>query len=264
MERELHRSTFDRLKDKLPFHSPGSNKTPENIAFEESDLPINIRYGILPSDLEPILEWAQDPETQGHLDPLPYLPDWKNPKDVEKAKNELADYYINKGDDIKKIMPIVATDQSGMPLGVLTIRWRGDPFNPVDVRVPSIERLIVDPNNRKKGIGTKLIERASKMAFTEYKYRNGLPAKEIRAWVMTEEANGKPIDYQNNLNLFFRLGFYIYSGSRAHYEHPSWDEYLKKRNMPIENRGKALWLTLKRDDWIKNHDDKNTRSHSVV
>lgn len=256
MERELHRSALDRIKERLPFVSHDSNRTPENILDKESDSPIDIRYQILPSDLEPILEWVQDPETQGHLDPLPYLPDWKNPKDVKKAKNELKDYYTNEGDDIKKIQPLVATDEHGMPLGVLTIRWRGDPFTPVDERIASIERLIVDPNNRKKGIGTRLIERASEIAFSEYQYRSGLPAKEIRAWVMTEQANGNPIDYQKNLDLFFKLGFYIYSGSRAHFEHPSWDDYLKKRNMPVENRGKALWLILKREDWLKNREDK--------
>lgn len=218
-----------------------------------SNWQIEISAGIKPSDLAYVLAWSADPETRLHLSPAPDIPnDWDDPEQLNSALQKLQDYYNNFGEP-EKILPLVARRSGGVPVGVVTVRWKGDPWAPDGSRIASIERLIVNPydDNRNKGVATKLIDKAIRTAFLENHYKNDTPAKQIRAWVMTETENRTPIDHERNLHLFIgKFGFRPHGGERGRYENPSWNDYLEKRNIPVDNRGKALWVVLNRDDWL--------------
>lgn len=201
-------------------------------------------------DISKILQWASDPETRRHLDPAPDIPkDWNNPDEVRQATQKLELYYRNQeqgSEQPRNITPLVAVDKSGNPVGVLTIRWRGDPYVPRDKRIASIERLIIDPNTRNKGIGTQLLSEAIELCcYTYTGYSGGNGAREVRLWVMSDKEAG---DYTKNINFFRRFGFQVLAGN--------WKEYAAKRG--IDTNRDAMWFSLKQEDWeaVK---EKNTK-----
>lgn len=188
-------------------------------------------------DFYRILQWFSDPETQGHLDPLPKLPqDWSNENQVMDAIFDLGKYYDNQGEP-EKITTLVAVSEKDKALGVTTVRWRGDPWLPKGHKIASIERLIVNPKIRGLGIGKKLVEECLRMSFDEKDY------PEVRAWVMSDDRAGH---WERNFHFFRSFGFGIMSGDHT------WREYAEKRNLGenAENRD-AIWLQLKQDKWNK-------------
>lgn len=188
-------------------------------------------------DIYTILRWASNSEVRRHLDPAPTVPsNWSNPEEISRCSAELWYYYQNKGEP-KKIQPLLAADFLGEPLGVLTIRWHGDPYVPVGRRIASIERLIVDPEMWRKGIGTKLMATAIDLAFNEYKgYSHSQGAKSVRAWIMTDKLASP---WERNYNLLRRLGFQVVN-DEAH-----WLEYKRRRRIEsYDEKRDALWMEV--------------------
>lgn len=225
---------------------------------EESTLPeaayiIGKIRGVQAEDLLPILRWSQDAETRAHLDPAPDLPkDWNNPEAVRDATQKLEVYYRNQ-DEPKNITPIVAVNKLENPVGALTIRWRGDPYVPRDKRIASIERLIVDPQVRGKGVGTELMVEALELAFNKYQGYSDSGAREVRLWVMTDRQAG---DINKNINFFRRFGFQVLGGN--------WKEFAAKRG--IETERDAMWFGLKQEDWeeVKDRNSKSKNPEIVL
>ena len=190
-------------------------------------------------DYPNILEWCSDPETQGHLVPLPQLPDdWTDKDQVDKALYKLHEYYINLGEP-EKITALVAANSKDRPLGVGTIRWSGDPFMPRGHKIASVERLVVNPRIKGRAIGTKVAE----ACITEISERG---YTEVRVWVMTDEQAGEDRGGRN-LRFFRKLGFEFLRS-----DNHSWPEFAKKRGLGenAENRD-GIWLSLKIEDWKK-------------
>lgn len=190
-------------------------------------------------DLESILAWFSDPETVRHLDTFPDLPkDWEDDEQIKKAMFKLHEYYLNFGDDPKKITALVAVDEKDGILGVETIRWRGDPFIPrgSKIKIAGIERLITDPLMRRKGIGSSLVNEALRTAFEERNY------DEVRAWIFSDDQAG---DWSANFEFLRNLGFSIYGGPNK-----TWREYAKARGMGENEQNRdAIWLSIKRKVW---------------
>lgn len=205
---------------------------------QETSEVINVaRVRILePKDLIRVLPWFADPETQGHLDPLPKLPqDPEDENQLMEAIKDLAVYYDNKGEP-DKITATAAVNEKDKPLGVLTIRWRGDPWLPKGHKIASIERVVVNPKIRGKGVGTRLVEDALEKVFGEER-----DYPEVRAWVMSDERAGH---WEENFRFFRKFGFIIMPGAKT------WREYAEIRGLGenAENRD-AIWLQLKKDKW---------------
>jgi GNAT superfamily N-acetyltransferase len=222
------------------------------------------------SYLKNILEWASDPQTRGHLDPAPGIPvynkqgeiikhkspDFENKTEVDKAVADLASYYFNKGEP-HKIKPLLAINigSSGKKelVGVLTLRWKGDPYVPTGHNIASLERLIVSPKKRGKGIGTKLVATALHYAFDQYngysKEAGGKGADEIRTWVLMDRKAG---DFQVNYNLFNKLGFRVIVSPYRH-----WKDYAKLINEKTDRE--ALWFSLKKDKWVEIKEDQKEK-----
>lgn len=192
----------------------------------------NIRP-VQPKDYIHILRWFTDPDSQAHLSPLPELPkDWNDEEQVIESIHYLGQYYTNEGEP-EKITALAAVNEKDKPLGVTTIRWRGDPWVPKGHKIASIERLLVNPRIRGKGVGSKLVERALEIAFKDKDY------PEVRTWVMSDElARG----WGRIIELFARFGFdQILDQDR------SWKKYQEKRGMVPDNRD-AKFLSLKREE----------------
>lgn len=186
-----------------------------------------------PRDYLAILKWMEDPETQGHLSPLPKFPDWNNQERVIEATHELGQYYTNKGEP-EKITSLAAVNSKDKPLGVATIRWRGDPWAPKGHKVAMIERLVVNPRIRSRGVGKKLVEEALVQIF------EGKEFPEARAWVMSDtQARG----WGRVIEFFHQFGFDQLQG-----EDHSWEDYQKRREMPYDGRD-AKQLILKKETW---------------
>lgn len=209
--------------------------------------------------LKTIVEWAADPETRGHLDPAPGIPvfaedgkiidhrvpDFRKQVEVDQAIAHLAKHYFNGGGS-QDIMPIISVNpaNSNELLAVMVVRWRGDKLIPKGERIASIEGLIVDPKQRRKGVGLRLVASAIDSAFYKYKgyarHLGGLGAKQIRAWVMADELAG---NYSANLNFFERkLGFHKMEGRRS-----DWQDYASM--LGEETKRNAYWLHLEEKDW---------------
>lgn len=208
----------------------------------------NIQSGDLPF----VLRWVADPNVQGHLAPLPQLPqDWNNQAQLEEALQKLGGYYNNvkektgEQDDPHKITPLVAANKDGDPVGVLTLRWRGDPYVPAYQRIAAGERLIVDPALTHLGIGTELLTVGLVVAFERYRgYSGARPAQEFRLWMMTDRQAG---DYSINYNLFHnKFGFQTVQGG-------DWQDYIVRRDMSPDDSSdrEARWLSLKEEGWQK-------------
>lgn len=205
--------------------------------------------------MKTVLGWASDEKTRGHLDPSPGIPlekdkngkvtkwDFKS----DKAAADLALYYYNRGEP-GKITTLFSTDSKGKPTGVATIRWKGDKYSHIHSgrRIAGIERVIVDPKLRKrgvKGIGTRLVSAAIEYAFN--KGYDGDGAEEIRTWIMQDEL-AKP--WESNWDFFRNLGF-------QHVNFGHWPEYAKKYGH-ITDRGDASWLKLQQE-WYKERKKEN-------
>lgn len=189
-------------------------------------------------DLMKILPWFDDPEASRHLEPLPKLPkDWNDVNEVMDAVLDLGKYYDNHSEP-EKITPLVAVNEKDEPLGVATIRWRGDPWGTKGHKIASIERVVVNPRNRGKEIGRQLMEGALETVF-----KNDFP--EVRVWVFVDDKAGEDKGGRN-LHFFHNiLGFDVLRG-----ENYRWSDYAKKRRLGenVENR-EAFWLSLKNENW---------------
>lgn len=226
-----------------PWHSlhdifgPG-RRTGETRKKEQAEI-VGIR-NIRREDLLHILKWVDNPLTTPHLDPLPTLPkSWSDQKEVEGTINELQAYYENFDDDPAKIIPLVATNAYDEPVGVLTIRLRGDPYVPPGKRIASVERLIVEPDLRHLGIGERLFTVALMLTFDKYKGFNGEGAREVRVWIMSDD---QADDYSVNQNFFRKFGFKPVQGQRTF-----WKDFAEKRG--IETNRDAQWWSLKQEGW---------------
>lgn len=219
-----------------PGHEPADSK--------ESEIPALSIRGVIPTDLVEILQWSADPEVRGHLDPAPRIPeDWGSEEDLLGCVIELNDYYKNQDDDRKKITPLVAVNDKDEPVGVLTIRWRGDPYVPKgSSRVASIERFIVNPQEQGHHVGTVLLASAIEHVFESgyYGINSDLPAQELRAWTMEDEQAG---DWRKNVNLMKKFGFQPIPGS-------NWQDYARRRNLETGGRGNGTWWRLK-PEWYQ-------------
>ncbi len=209
--------------------------------------------------LQTIIKWTLDEETRGHLDPVPGIPivnedheiiahnppDTKNKDELDMAVADLAKYYFNKGEPhkIRPLMAFAKDTKEEELLAVLTLRWRGDMYIPKGKqKIASIERLIVNPDKRKQGIGYVFVSQAINYAFFKHKGYKGDGADEIRAWVMTDRVAS---NYQINLNLFInKLGFKVLNSPYA-----SWKDYARIIGEKTDRN--ALWLSLKKEDWKK-------------
>lgn len=192
-------------------------------------------------DYPRILEWCSDPETQGHLVPLPQLPDdWTDKDQVNKTLYKLHEYYINLGEP-EKITALTAENQKHKALAVVTIRWRGDPWRTRGHRnISSVERLVVNPNIRGKRVGSQLMDEAERIAFVDRE------VPEIRAWVMTDEKAGADRGGKS-LRFFQKRGYDYVRG-----ENYRWSDYAKKRGLGENSEGReGVWVSLKREDWEK-------------
>lgn len=214
-------------------------KTKKPETPEQGDIEVKTIRPVDLKDYTRILGWFSDPETRGHLDIFPDLPtDWNDPEQIKKAMFRLHEYYLNFGDDPKKIAALAAVDQRDEIVGVETIRWRGDPFIPKGskIKIAGIERLIVDPEVRRKSAGSKLVKESLRMAFVDGGY------DEVRAWVYSDEQAG---DWNINFQFFRKLGFDIYGGT-----HKTWREYAEARGMGENEQNRdAIWLSIKRKTW---------------
>jgi GNAT superfamily N-acetyltransferase len=205
-------------------------------------------------DILKILKWVDNPEVSKHLAPAPRVPaDWDDEKQVKLAVNNYADYLNNKGDR-GKIMPALAVNFKDEPLAIAIVRWRGDPYVPKDERIASIEGLIVDPEIQGHKIGTEFISTLIKFIFDGYKgYLGSRGAKEIRAWVMTDDI-AKP--WVRNLGFFTRLGFQEIP------DHKPWQTFAAERHIDLadeeKGRGDARWLQLTPELFQRAEADNNS------
>ncbi|MCL4352917.1 GNAT family N-acetyltransferase [Patescibacteria group bacterium] len=177
-------------------------------------------------DMQHILKWiAADPEIRKHLDPVPSLPkNWADTNEVSACCVELWNYYTNSGEP-KKITPLAAVNPLGELLGVETLRWRGDPSVDLASGIASLERLIVRPESQRCGVGTTLVATALEYAFYRHRGYGGKGAREVRAWVMSDERAGS---WSRNYQFFRGLGFQIVPSV------PHWPEYAEKRGIKTD------------------------------
>lgn len=205
-----------------------------------------IRTYIVDSDLPHILRWVSDQETQLHLDPLPEVPDWRNPQDVREKQSMLRDYYND-----PNIVPFVSVNKRGEPLAVSSMRLKEDPFikNQDRNRAPVFERLIVnsDPHLRHKGIGTEHTATVIQYMFDTYKGytdENGRErgASKIFAWIM-ERGNWENVNWR----FFRRLGFQAIG---------HWQEIAEKYGVPMKE---DATLMLLKPVWFQNASRRDQR-----
>lgn len=200
---------------------------------DKKEIEIAEMRNVEPRDYLTILRWLEDSDTQGHLSPLPKFPDWKNEDQVAESIHELGQYYTNKGEP-EKITALAAVNSKDKPLGVATIRWRGDPYAPKGHKVAMIERLVVNPSIRGKGVGRRLVEVSLREIFEGEEYR------EARVWVMSDKlARG----WGRVIEFFHQFGFDQLQG-----EDHSWEDYQKRRDMVYDGRD-AKQLVLRKETW---------------
>lgn len=222
----------------------GSRDEREQTEMEASRWEVASIERVRPEDMEPILRWMSHPESIGHFDPIPQIPqNWRDRISVEEATSRLAAYYRNVDEEgieePSHILPITVRNVSGEAIAANTIRWRGDPYVPRDQRIASFERLIVNPEAWDKNIGTLLVAATLSICFDRYRgYRGVQGAKEVRAWIMTDREAG---DFSRNINLFNKFGLKIIP------RHYSWQEYAAIRG--IETHREAYWYSIKQEDW---------------
>lgn len=199
-------------------------------------------------NLKAILGWIHDPETRGHLDPAPGVPvynkegrvesyrevNFGEERDVDYAVSDLAKYYYNGGEP-DKITTLLAVNQKAKTAGVLTIRWKDTPFGPQKHKFAYIERVIVDPRIRGRGIGTRLIDEALRIAIEIKKYT------EVRTWIMSDVHGwGRVVE------LFGHFGFRQLLGRDS-----DWGRYVEARpGMPKTDR-EANQYILEKEYWKK-------------
>ena len=168
-------------------------------------------------------------------------PKWNDPDEVNEAIANLAKYYFNEGQPgkIKPIMVVNALNTQEL-LAILTLRWKGDKLAPPNKKIASIERFVVNPKMRSKGIGSRILGTAIDYAFFKYKgYKDEEGAREVRAWIMTDKGAG---EFSRNEVLFKNYGFKKVQGERG-----DWENYAKI--LGIDTHRKADWYKLSKEDW---------------
>lgn len=230
------------------------NFSTENIDSAERARVASIR-GIQVSDLRHIARWVADPETHKHLDFAPRPPkSWSDQSQVEKYIGKFESYYRNGDEDPKKITPVVTINSFNEPTGVLTIRWRGDPYVPKDRRITSIEALTVNPELQHHGVGGELLSAALDITFCHSTVYSGQPAREARLWVFTDEKAG---DYTKPINFFRKYGFETLGGN--------WREYAEKRGIDNVGDRDAMWFKLTSEKWeIMKNENKKLAKHAPI
>lgn len=230
------------MGEKLEVQNGGSSMTRK----EHGELQVPEIRRVQRTDLKYILNWLSDPETRKHLSPLDEV------KDIPQSEAgrmdaiaHLADYYFDNRGKPQKIGPLVALDGQKTPLGAVTMRWSEDPYIGDRPRTAGLERLVVDPKLRRRGVGTSLIKRALEIAFSEgegapYKGRG---ADEVRLWVMARKGGEMVPDYHQNIEFFRGFGFRTVPGD------PEWGAYAKKKGLPIDEGDEAYWMMLPREEY---------------
>lgn len=228
--------------------------TREKLTTAERARVVKLR-GIQDNDLEFIAKWVADSETRKHLDFAPEPPkDCRDKTGVEAYVDKFRYYYRNKDEDPKKITPLVAINAALEPVGVLTIRWRGDPYVPKDKRIASIETFMTNPELRHKGIGKQTFSAALDIIFNEYKGYGGEAAREVRLWIFTDEIAG---DYSTDINFVRKYGFENLPGN--------WKEYAEKRQINNVGNRDAMWFKLTKEKWDKlSRENPELAKHSPV
>lgn len=233
------------------FHGSSAKKREKNqqkgLEIEERAKIERIR-GIREEDLGLILQWAADSTVRGHLDPAPRVPEnWDDPVQIEDAVTELRNYYNNFGEPVKT-MPFIGENKFKEAVTVGTLRWRGDPYVPVNARTASIERVIVKPELQGRGIGTMLLATMIEFALVKTQIYRGYPAKEVRVWVMTDKIASP---WEKNIDFVRQFGFKPVPGESQ------WKEYAEKRGLDAAGRD-ALWYRLN-PDWYQKAKKGNSR-----
>lgn len=233
-------STFEQLKTILSWsadsQSFGHLEPPPGIVYHLSD-----DRGIWVSETGEESKGFPRSQVEVHKDNMGHdiVYDYKSDQAIAK----IAKYYFNSGFP-SKITPLIAKADDGQIRGVLTIRWRGDPFIPKwESRIAAIETLIVDPEHKREGIGNRLVSTALERAFDFGYDEKG--AREVRAWIMQDEMAG---DWLPNWKFFTKLKF------KGHRE--QWTDYAKKRGLESE-RGEALWFILKKETYDDMKNEEN-------
>lgn len=209
-----------------------------------------IRMVINESEIDHILRWAVDRETSLHLDPPPINPeDVFNADAVAEARRGLREYYED-----PNIIPFLAVDHDDNPIAVVSMRPEGDEFikNQSKHRTPVLERLIVDPNRRRQGIGADLSASAISYMFKNfrgYADNNGTPkgAACIYAWAMQKG------DWRKNIEFFQSLGFDPIG---------SWRRYAIKNGHAESYKDNAFFFALK-SSWFNEALAENPR-HVII
>lgn len=175
---------------------------------------------------EEIFQWIADPATQKHLSTVP------------PTVTELETYYTIQPEEI---IPLVAINEFGDPIGVLSIRTQDSYISSESCHIAGIERLIVHPEMKRHGIATQLLKRALEIIFEERDYN------EVRVWIMTDDIAG---DWTPNFNLFTqKLHFQPVPGDDVF-----WADYKARRNLltdPSDHGRNAMWLFLTKERWEK-------------
>jgi GNAT superfamily N-acetyltransferase len=234
---------------------PGSHE-------HESLSRIEVIRGISDSDLLQILHWVDDPETARHLEPVPYVPeDWNDEAQVERATQELRNYYRNVGVDgvaePQKIMPFVGANNNGEILSVATMRWKGDPFVSEigGGRIASIERLITNPDHRGRGNALVLLSTMIEYALWDYdRYYNNQGAKEVRLWIFQDQEAG---DWTPNYNLIRALGFNPVP------KHPNWREFAQEYGFDSGGR-EAGWYFVNEEMYLNAKQIREDQGRPII
>lgn len=192
-----------------------------------------------------IAQWTTEPETRDHVVPPPPKIDLYDPDSIMNGVRANARYYSNYGDEatfiqegtgqeIPKIIPLVAINGGRRPMGVLTIRGRGDTNKGNAEGIAGIERVITNPSFRNRGVATTLMNEAHNIVFNE------LGFNEVRLWVMQTAGMEKLLNFYST-----KFGYAYVKGD------PNWLAYARARNIDLEGDTRdAFWMYLSRENYF--------------
>lgn len=169
-------------------------------------------------DIETFYGWFQNEESSRHFDPKFTT--------LEECKE-----YYRQPDSVF----LVARNFDGEPIGVLTVKK--DPFIKEERKVAYIEKMIVNPKLKNKGIGTVLLSTTLDHLFGK---DNQDGWEECRAWIMTDKQSGS---WWDNYYFFINnAGFQIVN------DYPLWSQYSREVDGKEVDR-EALWLYTNSNLW---------------